>query len=93
MVDFRPSTMPPSLGQILVCANAHRVIGMMRRSPQNVSTVHRSIAIDVMPTLGIVPLRHGVTLNSLQAASPLLCVGGWETEVGRPLLTHRVFSL
>ncbi|GFS76325.1 retrovirus-related Pol polyprotein from transposon 17.6 [Trichonephila clavipes] len=55
-----------------------------RRSPQNVSAVHRSIAIDVMPTLGIVSLRHGVTLNSRQAASPLLCVGGWETEMGDP---------
>ncbi|GFX29752.1 uncharacterized protein TNCV_2750861 [Trichonephila clavipes] len=39
----------------------------------------------------IVPLWHGGTLNSCQAASPLVRLVAGE-ERGRPLITPRVFS-
>ncbi|GFW51699.1 hypothetical protein TNCV_1186311 [Trichonephila clavipes] len=50
MVDFRPSTTLPSLLEKFLYAPMPSAVGVMRRSPQNVSAVHQSITIDIMPT-------------------------------------------
>ncbi|GFV28071.1 hypothetical protein TNCV_187471 [Trichonephila clavipes] len=57
MVDFRPSTTNLPLPPIekFLCASMPSVEGVVRRSPEKVSLVYRSIAIDVIPTPDVEP--------------------------------------